>query len=210
MNMPPIIGIVPLVRRRVESLFDRPAHSRLDPDEVVAMGAAVRASILEGVRADMLLLDVTPLSLGIETFDGSVSVVIPRNTTIPARSEETFTTSVDGQTVVDLHVVEGERELAKECRSLARFELHGMPPMPAGIPEIKVRFWIGADGLLRVEATERRAAAVASIICKPTDGLYEPEITRIIAGCLPEGGSNVHDTGLGVRVASPSNGTCPA
>ncbi len=166
MNMPPIIGIVPLVRGRVESLFDRPAHSRLD----------------------ILLLDVVPLSLGIETLDGAVRVVIPRNTTIPTRSEETFTTSVDGQTVVDLHVVQGERELAKECRSLARFELRGIPPMPAGIPEIKVTFWIDADGLLRVEATERRAAAVASIICKPTDGLYEEEITRMIAGCLPEGG----------------------
>ena len=166
MNMPPIIGIVPLVRRRVESLFDRPAHSRLD----------------------ILLLDVVPLSLGIETFDGSVSVVIPRNTTIPARSEETFTTSVDGQTVIDLHVVQSERELAKGCRSLARFELRGIPPMPSGMPEIKVTFWIDADGLLRVEATERPAAAVASIMYKPTDGLYEAEITRMIAGCLPEGG----------------------
>ena len=146
---------VPLVRRRVESLFGRPAHSRLDPDQVVAMGAAVEASILEGGRADMLLLDVMPLSLGIETLGGSVSAVIPRNTTIPTRAEETFTTSVDGQTTVALHVVQGERELAKECRSLARFELRGIPPMPAGIPEIKVRVWIDADGLLRMEATAR-------------------------------------------------------
>jgi molecular chaperone DnaK len=178
---------VPLVRRRVESLFDRPAHSRLDPDQVVAMGAAVQANILEGGRADMLLLDVTPLTLGIETLGGSVSVVIPRNTTIPTRVEETFTTSVDGQTTVALHVVQGERELAKECQSLARFELRGIPPMPAGIPEIKVTFWIDADGLLRVEATERHAAA-ASIICKPTYELYEAEITRMIAGGRPEGG----------------------
>ena len=178
---------VPLVRRRVESLFDRPAHSRLDPDQVVAMGAAVQASILEGGREDMLLLDVMPLSLGIETLGGSVSVVIPRNTTIPTRADETFTTSVDGQTTVALHVVQGERELAKECRSLARFELRGIPPMPAGIPEIKVTFWIDADGLLRVEATERRGAAAASIICKPTYELYEAEITRMIAGGRPEG-----------------------
>ena len=179
---------VPLVRRRVEGLFDRPAHSRLDPDQVVAMGAAVQASILEGGRGDMLLLDVMPLSLGIETLGGSVSVVIPRNTTIPTRADETFTTSVDGQTTVALHVVQGERELAKECRSLARFELRGIPPMPAGIPEIKVTFWIDADGLLRVEATERHAAAAASIICKPTYELHEAEITRMIAGGRPEGG----------------------
>jgi molecular chaperone DnaK (HSP70) len=129
-----------------------------------------------------------PLFLGIETLGGSVSVVIPRNTTIPARADETFTTSVDGQTTVDLHVVQGEGELAKECRSLARFELRGIPPMPAGIPEIKVTFWIDADGLLRVKATERRAAAAASIICKPTYELYEAEITRIVAGGRPEGG----------------------
>ena len=167
---------VPLVRRRVESLFDRPAHSRLDPDQVVAMGAAVQANILKGGRADVVLLDVTPQGLGIETLGGSVSVVIPRNTTIPTRAEETFTTSVDGQTTVALHVVQGEGELAKECRSLARFELRGIPPMPAGVPEIKVTFWLDADGLLRVEATERRAAAAASIICKPTYELYEAEI----------------------------------
>jgi molecular chaperone DnaK (HSP70) len=179
---------VPLVRRRVESLFDRPAHSRLDPDQVVAMGAAVQASILEGGRGDMLLLDVMPLSLGIETLGGSVSVVIPRNTTIPTRADETFTTSVDGQTTVTLHVVQGERELARECRSLARFELRGIPPMPAGVPEIKVTFWIDADGLLRVEATERRAAAAASIICKPTYELYEAENTCMMAGGPPERG----------------------
>jgi molecular chaperone DnaK len=178
---------VPLVRRRVESLFDRPALSRLDPDQVVAMGAAVQASILEGGRGNMLLLDVMPLSLGIETLGGSVSVVIPRNTTIPTRADEMFTTSVDGQTTVALHVVQGERELAKECRSLARFELRGIPPMPAGIPEVKITFWIDADGLLRVEATERRTAGAASIICKPTYELYEAEITRMIAGGRPEG-----------------------
>jgi molecular chaperone DnaK len=176
---------VPLVRRRVESLFDRPAHGRLDPDQVVAMGAAVQASILEGGAACSSW--VMPLSLGIETLGGSVSVVIPRNTTIPTRADETFTTSVDGQTTVALHVVQGERELAKECRSLARFELRGIPPMPAGVPEIKVTFWIDADGLLRVEATERRAAAAASIICKPSYELYEAEITRMIAGGRPEG-----------------------
>jgi len=154
----------------------------------VAMGAAVQASILEGESGDMLLLDVMPRSLGIDTLGGSVSVVIPRNTTIPTRADETFTTSVDGQTTVTLHVVQGERELAKECRSLARFELRGIPPMPAGVPEIKVTFWIDADGLLRVEATERRAAAAAPIICKPTYELYEAENTCMMAGGPPERG----------------------
>ena len=124
----------------------------------------------------------TPLSLGIETLGGSVSIVIPRNTTVPTRAEETFTTSVDGQTTVALHVVQGERELAKECRSLARFELRGIPSMPAGMPDIRVTFWIDADGFLRVEAMERGTAAAASIICRPTDGLDDAEVTRMIAG----------------------------
>ncbi|PYN63672.1 MAG: molecular chaperone DnaK, partial [Candidatus Rokuibacteriota bacterium] len=117
---------VPLVRRRVEALFGKAPHSQLNPDEVVAMGAAVQAQILAGGITDMLLLDVTPLSLGIETLGGIVSVLIPRNTTVPTSAREMFTTSVDGQTVVDMHVVQGERELAKDCRSLARFELRGV------------------------------------------------------------------------------------
>jgi molecular chaperone DnaK (HSP70) len=179
---------VPLVRQSIESLFDRPSQRRLDPDQVVAMGAAVQANILEGGRTDMLLLDVTPLALGIETLGGGVSVVIPRNTTIPTRAEETFSTSVDGQTTVVFHVVQGERELAKECRSLARFELRGIPPMPAGIPEVRVTFWIDSDGLLRVEAGERRTAATASIICKPIHERREAETTRNSQGPMPEGG----------------------
>ncbi|MEK7770138.1 MAG: molecular chaperone DnaK, partial [candidate division NC10 bacterium] len=141
---------VPLVRRRVQELFGKVPHSQLNPDEVVAMGAAVQAQILAGGITDMLLLDVTPLSLGIETLGGVVSVLIARNTTIPTMAKELFTTSVDGQTAVDLHVLQGERELARDNRSLARFDLSGIDPMPAGMPKIEVTFLIDANGILQV------------------------------------------------------------
>jgi Fe-S protein assembly chaperone HscA len=171
---------VPLVRRRVEELFKRTPHSHLNPDEVVALGAAVQAHILAGGFTEMLLLDVTPLSLGLETLGGIVSVLIPRNTTIPTSARELFTTSVDGQTVVDLHVVQGERELAKDCRSLARFELRGIDPMPAGMPKIEVTFLIDANGILQVTARELRTGKAASIEVKPTYGLSEAEVERMI------------------------------
>jgi len=171
---------VPLVRRRVEELFGRAAHSQLNPDEVVALGAAVQAQILAGGITDMLLLDVTPLSLGIETLGGVVSVLIPRNTTIPTSAREMFTTSVDGQTVVDMHVLQGERELAKDCRSLARFELRGIDPMPAGLPKIEVTFLIDANGILQVTAKELRTDKAASIEVKPTYGLSETEVERMV------------------------------
>jgi Fe-S protein assembly chaperone HscA len=171
---------VPLVRRRVQELFGRSPHSQLNPDEVVALGAAVQAQILAGGIKDMLLLDVTPLSLGIETLGGIVSILIPRNTTIPTSAREMFTTSVDGQTVVDLHVVQGERELAKDCRSLARFELRGIDPMPAGMPKIEVTFLIDANGILQVEAREQRTGKAASIEVKPTYGLTEADVERMV------------------------------
>jgi molecular chaperone DnaK len=171
---------VPLVRRRVEELFGRTPRSQLNPDEVVALGAAVQAQILAGGITDMLLLDVTPLSLGIETLGGIVSVLISRNTTIPTSARELFTTSVDGQTVVDLHVVQGERELAKDCRSLARFELRAIDPMPAGMPKIEVTFLIDANGMLQVTARELRTGKAASIEVKPTYGLTEPDVERMI------------------------------
>src|SRR6266581_6307034 len=171
---------VPLVRRRVEELFGRTPHSHLDPDEVVALGAAVQARILAGGITDMLLLDVTPLSLGIETLGGIVSILIPRNTTIPTSAREMFTTSVDGQTVVDMHVVQGERELAKDCRSLARFELRGIDPMAAGMPKIEVTFLIDANGILQVEAKELRTGKAASIEVKPTYGLSEGQVAQMV------------------------------
>jgi Fe-S protein assembly chaperone HscA len=171
---------VPLVRSRVEALFGKSAHSQINPDEVVALGAAVQATILAGGITDMLLLDVTPLSLGIETLGGVVSVLIARNTTIPTSAREMFTTSVDGQTVVDLHVLQGERELAKDCRSLARFELRGIDPMPAGMPKIEVTFLIDANGILQVTAREQRTDKAASIEVRPTYGLSEADVARMV------------------------------
>jgi Fe-S protein assembly chaperone HscA len=171
---------VPLVRRRVEALFGKAPHSQLNPDEVVALGAAVQAQILAGGITDMLLLDVTPLSLGIETLGGIVSILIARNTTIPTMAKEQFTTSVDGQTVVDLHVLQGERELARDNRSLARFELRGIDPMPAGMPKIEVTFLIDANGILQVHAKELRTGKESSIEVRPTYGLTEAEVERMV------------------------------
>ena len=171
---------IPLVRRRVQEVFGREAHSRLNPDEVVALGAAVQAQILAGGITDMLLLDVTPLSLGIETLGGIVSVLISRNTTIPTMAVEAFTTSVDGQTTVDMHVLQGERELARDNRSLARFDLAGIDPMPAGMPKIEVTFLIDANGILQVKATELRTGKAAAIEVKPTYGLTEAEVGQMV------------------------------
>jgi molecular chaperone DnaK len=171
---------VPLVRRRVEELFGKTPHSQLNPDEVVALGAAIQAQILAGGITDMLLLDVTPLSLGIETLGGIVSVLISRNTTIPTMAKEYFTTSVDGQTAVDMHVLQGERELAKDNRSLARFDLSGIDPMPAGMPKIEVTFLIDANGMLQVQAREQRTGKAASIEVKPTYGLTEAEVVQMV------------------------------
>jgi Fe-S protein assembly chaperone HscA len=171
---------IPLVRRAVEELFGRAPHTELNPDEVVALGAAVQADILVTGNRDMLLLDVTPLSLGIETMGGVVSKIILRNSTIPASGREMFTTGVDNQTAVDVHVLQGERELAADCRSLARFKLRGIPPMPAGLPRIEVRFQIDANGILSVSAREQRTEVEQSIEVKPSYGLTEDEVERML------------------------------
>src|SRR6266545_1476598 len=171
---------MPLVRRRVREVFGKTPHSQLNPDEVVALGAAVQAQILAGGITDMLLLDVTPLSLGIETLGGIVSVLIPRNTTIPTMAKEYFTTSVDGQTAVDMHVLQGERELAKDNRSLARFDLSGVEPMPAGMPKIEVTFLIDANGILQIQAKELRTGKAASIEVRPTYGLTEAQVSQMV------------------------------
>jgi Fe-S protein assembly chaperone HscA len=182
----------PLVRRRVAELFGRPPHGELNPDEVVALGAAVQADILAGGTTHLLLLDVTPLSLGLETLGGAVSVLIPRNTTVPTAAKEQFTTSVDGQGVVDMHVVQGERELAKDNRSLARFELSGIPPMPAGLPRIEVAFLIDANGILNVSATELRSATRASVEVRPTYGLTDAEVARMVDESMEFAEADVH------------------
>jgi Fe-S protein assembly chaperone HscA len=170
----------PLVRQLVADLFGRTPHSDLNPDEVVALGAAVQADILVTGRREMLLLDVTPLSLGIETIGGVVSKIIMRNSTIPASGREMYTTSVDNQTAVDIHVVQGERELVADCRSLARFKLRGIPPMPAGLPRVEVRFQIDANGILSVGARELRTSIEQSIEVKPSYGLTDQEVERML------------------------------
>jgi Fe-S protein assembly chaperone HscA len=171
---------IPLVRRMVHEIFGREPHSELNPDEVVALGAAIQADILISGRREMLLLDVTPLSLGIETMGGVTSKIILRNSTIPASGREMFTTAVDNQTAVDIHVLQGERELAADCRSLARFKLRGIPPMTAGLPRVEVRFQIDANGILSVGARELRTGIEQSIEVKPSYGLTDEEVERML------------------------------
>jgi molecular chaperone DnaK len=169
----------PFIRRTVQEFFGRKPHTELNPDEVVALGAAVQANILERGVSNMLLLDVTPLSLGIETYGGAVSKIIPRNSTIPASAQEQYTTGVDNQTGIDIHVLQGERELAKDCRSLARFTLK-VPPAPAGLPRIEVAFLIDANGILQVAAKDMRTGAQHSIEVQPSYGINDTEIERML------------------------------
>ncbi|NUN00084.1 MAG: Fe-S protein assembly chaperone HscA [Bryobacteraceae bacterium] len=171
---------IPLVRQAVEKLFRAKPHTELNPEQVVALGAAVQAAILAGDVTDKLLLDVTPLSLGIETMGGVVSKLIHRNSTIPASATEVFTTAVEGQRNVLIHVVQGERELARDCRSLARFDLKDIDPMPAGMARIEVRFLIDANGILNVTARDIRTGKEQSMEVKPSYGLTDEQVEAMI------------------------------
>jgi len=174
---------IPKVRALVQDLFKRTPHTDLNPDEVVALGAAVQANILGGgseATKEMLLLDVTPLSLGIEVAGGVTDKIILRNSTIPASATQFYTTQVDGQANVAIHVLQGERELAKDCRSLARFDLKGVPPMTAGMPRIEVRFLIDANGILHVSAREQRSGKEAEIEVQPSYGLTDEQVESML------------------------------
>jgi molecular chaperone DnaK (HSP70) len=183
---------MPLVRTAVAGLFGRTPYTALDPDQVVALGAAVQASILAGSRSDLLLFDVVPLSLGIETVGGAVAKLIMRNATIPTRAKEMFSTSVDGQVHVRIHVLQGERELVQHCRSLGQFELRGIPPMPAGIPQIEVELLVDQNGVLDVSAVERRSGKRAAIQVVPSYGLTSVEVDRIERESFAHARSDMH------------------
>ena len=195
---------IPAVQTLTDNVFHlsqrgKKPHTELNPDEVVALGAAVQANILAGgskATEDMLLLDVTPLSLGIEALGGVVAKIIQRNSTIPASATEHFTTGVDGQTNVAIHVVQGEREMAKDCRSLARFDLKGIPPMTAGLPRIEVKFLIDANGILHVSAREQRSGKEAEIEVKPTYGLTDEQVESMILDSFDNAEADIQERQL--------------
>jgi molecular chaperone HscA len=187
---------MPIVRRFVADLFGKEPLADIDPDEVVALGAAVQADLLaSGGRSDVVLMDVVPLSLGLEMMGGVAEKLIHRNTTVPCGAVQTFTTYADNQTGFDLHVVQGERELVADCRSLARFKLGGIPPMTAGMARLKVTFTVDADGILSVSAREEHTGQEASIRVKPSYGLTDDEVERMLRDSFDHA-----DDDMGLRI----------
>jgi molecular chaperone HscA len=182
----------PKVKREVSSFFQREAQNQINPDEVVALGAAIQADILAGNRKDILLLDVTPLSLGIETMGGLMDVIIPRNAKVPAKAGRQYTTSIDGQVNMKISVFQGERDLVKENRKLAEFDLKGIPAMPAGFPKVEINFLLNADGILKVQATELRSGVKQEVQVKPTYGLTDEEVEQMLADSVTHAKDDVN------------------
>jgi molecular chaperone HscA len=170
----------PLVKQMVAKFFGKDVHDQINPDEVVALGAAIQSDILSGNRKDILLLDVTPLSLGIETMGGLMDVIIPRNAKVPSKAGRQYTTSIDGQVNIKISVYQGERDLVTENRKLAEFELKGIPAMPAGFPKVDINFRLNADGILTVEAVELRSGVKQEVEVKPTYGLTDEQVEKML------------------------------
>jgi molecular chaperone DnaK len=171
---------IPKIQEEVKKFFGKEPNKGVNPDEVVAIGAAVQGAVLTGEQKDVLLLDVTPLSLGIETLGGVTTVLIPRNTTIPTKKSETFSTADDNQTTVEIHVLQGERELARDNRTIGKFQLTGIPPAPRGMPQVEVTFDIDANGILHVGAKDKATNKEQKIRIEASSGLSDTEIDRMV------------------------------